>query len=218
KEDRDRYQYDTFLNAKWGSDPEKVFSDLGLTKKQIARQNEDQNAKSGYPKGTFSYKITKKSSLYGVPVSAELLFADNLYGLPQHIGLYAVKVIFLEDFPETFSANSEQREPKDYKLDGEKAIEEINKRSLYNTVESSAQEGDWSVHRWESKTTPMNVSSPKQGALCKAIESISATFSVDTEKLKEASLSSMQLYYNNSEHYSYMIYNGFNAALLRNME
>ena len=35
-QDRDLYQYDTFLNAKWGSDPDQVFADLGLSKKQVA--------------------------------------------------------------------------------------------------------------------------------------------------------------------------------------
>ena len=39
-QDRDLYHYDTFLNAKWGSDPDEVFSDLGLSKTQVARQGE----------------------------------------------------------------------------------------------------------------------------------------------------------------------------------
>lgn len=217
-EDRDLYQYDTFLNAKWGSDPEQVFKDLGLTKAQVARQGESVDAEKGYPEGTFSYKITKTSSMYGLPISVELLFADHLYGLPQHVGLYAVKVTFLEDYPSTFAANSIQWEPSDYKLDADLATEEINKRILYNTDYQMGEEGLWTVQRWACEMTPSTVSGEVGDKLCETLQSITeGPESADVSALDQP-LSVMELYYDNPDEYSYMLYYGFAAALLQNMD
>lgn len=215
EEDRDIYQYDTFLNAKWGSDPDEVFTDLGLSKKQVARQSESDNLEKGYPEGTFSYKITKKASMYGVPVSVELLFADHLFDLPQHIGLYGVKVTFIEDYPSTFSANSVQWEPEDYKLDGDTAMEEINKRVLYNTQQQAEEENGWAVQKWSSKVTPETVGGDVGDKLCEALGTIIGN---EEASALDQPLSTMELYYDNPQEASYMIYNGFAAAVLRNLE
>lgn len=217
-EDRDLYRFDTFLNAKWGSDPDQVFSDLGLSKKQVARQGATLDQEKGYPEGTFSYKITKKSSMYGLPVSVELLFADHLFELPQHIGLYAVKVTFLEDYPATFSANSVQWEPSDYKLDGDAAIEEINKRILYNTVQQTEEDGPWTIQRWASKTTPSSISGETGDQLREALQSITGDFGLMDISALDQPLSVMELHYNNPDEYSFMVYNGFSAALLNNIK
>lgn len=216
-QDRDLYQYDTFLNAKWGSDPDQVFADLGLSKKQVARQGETIDREKGYPEGTFSYKITKKSSMYGLPVSVELLFADHLFGLPQHIGLYAVKVTFLEDYPSTFSANSIQWEPSDYKLDADLAMEEINKRILYNTEQQEETVGLWTIQRWACKTTPSSVPGEAGDKLREALQSITEGDELTGTYDLDQPLSVMELYYDNPDEYSYMVYNGFAAALLRNI-
>lgn len=217
-QDRDLYQYDTFLNAKWGSDPDQVFADLGLSKKQVARQGEATDKEKGYPDGTFSYKITKKSSMYGLPVSVELLFADHLFDLSQHIGLYAVKVTFLEDYPSTFSANSVQWEPSDYKLDPDLAMEEINKRILYNTEQQMEEKGPWKIQRWASKTTPSSVPGEQGQKLCEALQSVTENFGVIDATVLDQPLSVMELYYDNPDEYSFMIFSGFSAAVLRNMK
>ena len=217
-QDRDLYQYDTFLNAKWGSDPDQVFSDLGLSKKQVARQGTSVDSEQGYPEGTFSYKITKKSSMYGLPVSVELLFADHLYDLPQHVGLYAVKVTFLEDYPSTFSANGVQWEPSDYKLDAEAAIEEINKRILFNTEQQTEEDGPWSLQRWASKSTPDSVPGEEGERLCGALQSITENYGMTEGSALDQPLSVMELYYGNPDEYSFMIFNGFPAALLHNLK
>ena len=216
-EDRDLYQYDTFLNAKWGSDPDEVFLDLGLSKKQVARQGTIVDREKGYPEGTFSYKITKRSSLYGLPVSVELLFADHLFDLPQHIGLYAVKVTFIEDYPSTFSANSIQWEPRDYKLDADIAMEEINKRLLYNTQQQTTAEGSWTVHQWSCKTTPASLPGEVRDKLCAALALV-VEGNPGSSFLSDQPLSTMKLYYDNPHESSYMVYNGFAAAVLRNLE
>lgn len=209
-ENRDLYQYDTFLNSKWGSDPEEVFSDLGLMKNQVARQPDSVNKENGYPEGTFSYKIIKKSSMYGTPVSVELLFADSLFEIPCHIGLYAVKVNFIESYPDNFAANSVQWEPSDYKLDIDIATEEINKRILYNTNSEEYKDGNWSVRKWSCKATPGSIGDELKGAL----ESVPSEGGVS---INDKPLSSMEVYYGNKEEYSYMIYEGLSAAVLKNM-
>lgn len=217
-QDRDLYHYDTFLNAKWGSDPDEVFSDLGLSKTQVARQGERIDKEKGYPEGTFSYKITKKSSMYGLPVSVELLFADHLFELPQHIGLYAVKVTFLEDYPSTFSANSIQWEPSDYKLDADLAMEEINKRILYNTKRQTEEDGPCTVQRWACETTPQSVPGEEGDKLREALQTLTESEDITNTSVLDEPLSVMELYYDNPDEYSYMVYNGFSAALLQNIE
>lgn len=217
-QDRDLYQYDTFLNAKWGSDPDEVFSDLGLSKTQVARQGETIDKEKEYPEGTFSYKIIKKSSMYGLPVSVELLFADHLFDLPQHIGLYAVKVTFLEDYPSTFAANGIQWEPSDYKLDADLAMEEINKRILYNTKRQTEENGPWTVQKWACEMTPQSVPGEIGEKLCEALQALAESGGIVASSVLDQPLSVMELYYNNPDEYSYMVYNGFSAALLQNIE
>ena len=211
KENRDIYEYDTFLNSKWGDDPEEVFADLGLNKKQIVRQSQTTNSENGYPEGTFSYKITKFSSMFGTPVKVELLFADNLYEIPTHIGLYAVKVNFIEDYPDNFPANSVQWEPSDYKLDIEVASEELGKRILYNTVYEEYKDGKFGVQSYSCSNTPNTIG----GELKELLKSVP---SVGGISVNDEPLSKIELYYGNPDKPSYLIYSGLSAAGLANME
>jgi len=208
---RDLYEYDTFYNAEFGADPEEVFADLGLSKKQVARQPESVNAERGYPDGTFSYKITKYASMYGTPVEVELLFANRLFEIPTHIGLYAVKVNFIEDYPDNFAANSVQWEPSDYKLDIEMATEEIEKRLMFNTIFEEYKDGDFSVKKWSCSNTPNTVGE-------KLTEKLVSVPSEGGISINDRPLSTMEVYYDNPNEASYILYTGLSAAVLENME
>ena len=208
---RDLYEYDTFYDAEFGDDPEEVFEDLGLSKKQVARQPESVNTEKGYPDGTFSYKITKYASMYGTPVEVELLFANRLFEIPTHVGLYAVKVNFIEDYPDNFAANSIQWEPSDYKLDIETATEEIEKRLMFNTVFEEYTDGNFSVRKWSSKNTANTVGE-------KLTEKLTSVPSDGGISINDKPLSSMEVYYGNPDEASYILYTGLSAAVLENME
>ncbi len=208
---RDIYEYDTFYDAQFGDDPEEVFEDLGLSKKQVARQPDRVNAEKGYPDGTFSYKITKYASMYGTPVEVELLFANKLFDIPTHIGLYAVKVNFVEDFPDNYAANSVQWEPSDYKLDIEMATEEIEKRLMFNTVFEEYTDGGFSVKKWSSKNTANAVGE-------KLTEKLASVPSDGGISINDKPLSVMEVYYGNPDEASYILYSGLSAAVLENME
>ncbi len=208
---RDIYEYDTFYNAEFGDDPEEVFEALGVSKKQVARQPESVNEEKGYPDGTFSYKITKYASMYGTPVEVELLFANRLFEIPTHIGLYAVKVNFIEDYADNFAANSIQWEPSDYKLDIEAATEEIEKRLMFNTVFEEYKDGEFSVRKWSCKNTPNAVGEK----LTEKLVSVPADGGIS---INDKPLSVMEVYYGNPDEASYILYTGLSAAVLENME
>ena len=88
----DRYQYDGYQNVQWGSTPEDVVSQLGLSKKQVDRL-EPSKMDEGLPEGTFGYEVTKTCMLFGMFVETRLYFAESLYGMDQYSGLYEMKIV-----------------------------------------------------------------------------------------------------------------------------
>lgn len=239
-EDRDRYEYDTYLSALWGMSVPETARAIGVKVSDLTRQDDQ----TGRPDGSYSYVINKYSTFMGRPITVELIFADSLFGLPQYIGLYAVKITCEEEpYEIPADATPEEREElksREYHLDGEGAIEDLDYRLLYNRVTKAdsiltADYGTFATYSWSSPYSLTTIPTEKNApidALNQAMESFTWTgvlFDVSKEKpspiseeeakqqLLSAPLSQVTLYYDNPDYYSYLVYNGLPAAILRNL-
>ena len=229
-EHRDRYEYDTYLSALWGSSVSETAKAIGVSEELLIPQ-EDQ---TGRPEGSYSYIVNKRSSFMSRPTTVELIFGGELFGMPQELGLYAVLVI-CEEEPYEIPEDATDEERKylmnlDYHLDGEAAIEDLDYRFLYNTVTESGtltdERGSFSLYSWAAKTTLNDYAANEK--LQQMFDAFTWTGLIDSEttcteeEAKQAildqPLSTVTLYYGNPDSYSHVIYNGLSAALLAHAE
>lgn len=220
----DTFQYDGYLNAQWGSTPSEVLSQLQLSKNQWVRLEDEQVAEM--PEGTFGYEITRTTMQFGLYLRTELYFAESLEGVGDYIGLYAMKISFIED-PEYYSTSDLSLCDSDFKLNGDDAIEEYLARAMYNrNVEYgsfSDENGSWDTISWycDANIENVSVSDERRAAAEEMLGQLDGCLAVWGElfgSVADDPLSSATIFYNNPDAESYILFCGLPAAVLRDAE
>ena len=220
----DRYQYDGYQNVQWGSTPEDVVSQLGLSKKQVDRL-EPSKMDEGLPEGTFGYEVTKTCMLFGMFIETRLYFAESLYGMDQYSGLYGMKIVFNE-IPEYYKrpAGTAPDDDSYYRLDPQAVIDEYDLRGVYNVNKTTGtwedEHGSWKTVTWSCDATLSDLPADADTvAIDAAIEKVRETLGDEAaEQLKTAPLSSFTFYYDNDQDEDpYMYFYGFPASILYNL-
>ena len=212
-EDWDVYQYDGYLNAQWGMTPDEVVYALGINRSQIERMPEEEL--KGLPEGTFGYELTKYVSKNGTRVRAYLYFAESLYGHPQYVGLYAVKLVYEEGIYNSVNDLYGQE------MDGKEIIAELWKRGLYNTLyqENTLPDGS-SLYCQYCENTPSSISAGgKKEKLLELVSGGMMPFEMILEgEAEDQPLSTLRFSYGSEEECSSVLYEGYLAAMLKNIE
>ena len=220
----DTYQYDGYLNAQWGSDPDAVADQLQLDRSQWVRLEEEQLA--GMPEGTFGYEIIRTTMMFGLYMDTEMYFAPSLEGVGEYIGLYAMKITFHED-PGYYATSDLSLCDEDFKLNGDDAIEEFQARAMYNrNVEYGSytdEYGDWDTITWYCDATAgtVPVDEEVRSRLQSCLRQLDGSLSMWGEYfdgVSEMPLSSATIYYNNPSAPSYILFSGLPAAVLVDLQ
>lgn len=218
--DMDTYHYDGYLNAQWGSTPDQVANQLQLNKSQWVRIEDE--LLTDMPAGTFGYEIVRTTMLFGLYMHTELYFAQSLEGVGDYIGLYAMKITFIED-PEYYSTSDLSFCDEDFKLNGDDAIEEFQARALYNrNVEYGTytdENGDWDTISWycDANIANVDISAEKRAAAEEMLSELDSCLSIWGDYFVSVSddpLSTATIYYNNPDAESYILFSGLPAAVL----
>lgn len=218
--DMDTYHYDGYLNAQWGSTPEQVANQLQLNKSQWVRIEDEQL--TDMPEGTFGYEIIRTTMQFGLYMHTELYFAQSLEGVGDYIGLYAMKITFIED-PEYYSTSDLSFCDEDFKLNGDDAIKEFQARALYNrNVEYGTytdESGDWDTISWycDANLANVDISAEKRAAAEEMLSNLDGCLSIWGDyfaSVADDPLSTATIYYNNPDAESYILFSGLPAAVL----
>lgn len=218
--DMDTYRYDGYLNAQWGSTPEQVANQLQLSKSQWVRIEDE--LLTDMPAGTFGYEITRTTMQFGLYVKTELYFAQQLEGVGDYIGLYAMKITFIED-PEYYSTSDLSYCDEDFKLNGDDAIKEFQARALYNRNVDygtySDKNGDWATISWycDANIANVDVSDETRAAAENMLRQLDGCLSVWGDLFSSVSddpLSTATIFCNNPDAESYILFSGLPAAVL----
>ena len=219
----DTYHYDGYMNVQWGSAPERVIYQLGISKRQIDRM--EQNRLEGMPEGTFGYEVTRTTMLFGLYAEAELYFAKSLYGMEQYTGIYGMKITF-DEVPEYYTkpAGTAADDDSWYRLDPQQVVDEYDKVGLYNRNKEYGtwedEHGSWKTVSWSCDATLTNLpEAADTDAINAAIEAVRTALGDEAaEALKTAPLSKFTLYYDNDQDENpYMYFDGFPASILYNV-
>lgn len=220
----DTYRYDGYQNIQWGSAPEQVLYQMGMSQKQVDHL-EAERLDEGLPEGTFGYEVTKTTMMFGLFTETELYFAETLYGMEQYTGLYGMRITFNE-VPEWYTepADSEEGDESWFRLDPQEVIDEYDKRGLYNRNKEYGtfedEHGSWKTVTWTCDATLSELpASADSAAIDSAIEAVqTALGDAAAEELKNAPLSKFTFYYDNDQDEDpYIYFDGFLASILYNI-
>jgi len=208
----DVYQYDGYLNAQWGMTPDEAVYALGINRSQIERISDREL--EGLPEGTFGYELTQYTSKHGTRIRAYLYFAETLFGDPQYVGLYAMKLVYEEGM------YNSKNDRIGIEMDGEEIIDELWKRALYNTEYSEETLDDGSMLYCQyCKKTPSSVGGSKQAALVEAVSDNEFPFDMILDgDITAQPLSTLRFSYGSEEECSTVLYEGYLAAMLHNID
>lgn len=220
----DEYRYDGYQNVQWGSEPEQVIYQMGLSDKQVDRLESDR-LDDELPEGTFAYEVTKTTMMFGRFIEARLYLAESLYGMEQYTGLYGMKIIFNE-VPEWYTEpeDNEDGDESWFRLDPQKVIAEYDKRGVYNRVKETGtyedESGSWKTVSWSCKSTLADLpASADSEAIEAAVESVRTVLGDEAaEALWNTPLSKFTFYYDNDrDEDPYIYFDGFPASILYNL-